>query len=169
MMSIVAALRKVVHGHVRSTNAKNFANLSQKNISRTIDVSGFIQVSQHVYGDAARGCHHRGDGPDASQRVISNNRQRLGVLVIEGFAAIPVGSMEPRVRITGEGGYAPWQLRRRQRRSRQRRSPQRRRRSSYYFFFRLVVRSAPGFCGSPGALLFPQPSSSCAPETLAKH
>jgi hypothetical protein len=105
---------------------ENLRDLSQKNISRTIDVSGFIQVSQHLYGDAARGCHHRGDGPDASQRVISNNRQRLGVLVIEGFAAIPVGSMEPRVRITGEGGYAPWQLRRRQRRSRQRRSRQRR-------------------------------------------
>jgi len=129
---------------------------------------GSFRYHNTLYGDAARGCHHRGDGPDASQRVISNNRQRLGVLVIEGFAAIPVGSMEPRVRITGEGGYASWQLRRRPRRSQQRRSQQRRRRSSYYFFIRLVVRSAPGFCGSPGALLFPQPSRSLRSKKLLR-
>jgi len=33
-----------------------------------------------LYGVAARGCLHRGDGPDARQRTIATNRQRLGVL-----------------------------------------------------------------------------------------
>jgi hypothetical protein len=74
-----------------------------------------------LYGDAARGCHHRGDGPDASQRSISHNRQRLGDsamrlrdetrLVAEEVGAGEIVhdvaqeiaarlTMEPRVRIT---------------------------------------------------------------------
>jgi hypothetical protein len=48
-----------------------------------------------LYGDAARGCHHRGDGPDASQRVISYNRQRLGVLVIEARRRSPWDQQNP--------------------------------------------------------------------------
>jgi len=56
-----------------------------------------------LYGDAARGCHHRGDGPDASQRVIANHRQRRGVLVSEAPRRDPWGH-ELRVRIIGEGG-----------------------------------------------------------------
>jgi hypothetical protein len=35
----------------------------------------------NLYGDAARGCHHRGDGPDARQLPISHNRQRRERLV----------------------------------------------------------------------------------------
>ncbi|HEV2027080.1 MAG TPA: hypothetical protein VGS16_00940 [Candidatus Dormibacteraeota bacterium] len=45
---------------------------------------GSFRYHNTLHGTVARGCHHRGDGPDASQHVISNNRQRLGVLVIEG-------------------------------------------------------------------------------------
>src|SRR5579864_5453931 len=67
------------------------AGLSKKKFPRTIDVSGWIRVSQQPYGDAARGCHHRGDGPDASQRTISHNRQRRGVLVIEDARRSPWG------------------------------------------------------------------------------
>jgi hypothetical protein len=44
-----------------------------------------------LYGDAARGCHHRGDGPDASQRVIANRRQRREVLVSEALRRDPWG------------------------------------------------------------------------------
>ena len=77
---------------------------------------------QHnLYGDAARGCHHRGDGPDASQRPISHNRRRHEDLIDEAsrrspFGCLEVGAekivhdvsqgnhvrqtMEPRVRIT---------------------------------------------------------------------
>jgi len=87
---------------------------------------GMQSMYQHnLYGDAARGCHHRGDGPDASQRSISHNRQRLGDLIEEASRRNPlvaeeVGAeeivddvsqgiparqtMEPRVRITIEGG-----------------------------------------------------------------
>jgi len=47
---------------------------------------------QHnLYGDAARGCHHRGDGPDASQRDISHNRQCLGDLIEEASRQNPLG------------------------------------------------------------------------------
>src|SRR6202171_6363108 len=70
---------------------ENFALPRQKYFVRTIDVSVCIHVSQQLYGDATRGCHHRGDGPDASQRVISYNRQRLGVLVSEASRRYPRG------------------------------------------------------------------------------
>ena len=47
---------------------------------------------QHIlYGDAARGCPHRDNGPDARERDISHNRQRLGDLIRRGFATKPVG------------------------------------------------------------------------------
>ena len=47
--------------------------------------------SGELTGDAARGCHHRGDGPDASERVIANHRQRRGVLVSEALRRDPWG------------------------------------------------------------------------------
>src|SRR6202022_1658686 len=82
IFSIVSVFfgREVV---VMDLHRENFAMARQKYLFRTIDVSVCIHVSQHMYGDATRGCHHRGDGPDASQRVISFNRQRVGVLVSE--------------------------------------------------------------------------------------
>jgi hypothetical protein len=50
---------------------------------------------QHnLYGDAARGCHHRGDGPDASQRTISHNRRRHEDLDEEGSRRNPFGCLE---------------------------------------------------------------------------
>jgi hypothetical protein len=45
----------------------------------------------NLYGDAARGCHHRGDGSDASQRTISHNRQRRGHLIDEATWRNPLG------------------------------------------------------------------------------
>ena len=131
---------------------------AEKKLPGPIDESGLIQVSQQLYGDAARGCHHRGNGPDASQRTISHNRQRLGDLVIEAPRRSPWGyrggkcrrvrtsrltntSSPPnhgtdRVRITGEGGNESWLLRRRPRRSRlPRRRPRRRSNNFFKPFF----------------------------------
>src|SRR5689334_2756445 len=63
---------------------KTFHNPHSKKSSRHIDVSGVDRVSNALYGDAARGCHHSDNGPDARKRTISINRQRLGVLNEEG-------------------------------------------------------------------------------------
>jgi hypothetical protein len=68
-----------------------FHNRRGKKSSRGIDVSWVHRVSNTLYGDAARGCHHRGNGPDARERTISNSRQRLGVLFIEGPRRNPWG------------------------------------------------------------------------------
>ena len=45
---------------------------------------GFIEYHNTLYGDATRGCHHRGNGPDARKATIFDNRQRLGILINEG-------------------------------------------------------------------------------------
>jgi hypothetical protein len=52
---------------------------------------GFIDYHNTLYGDAARGCHHRGNGPDARERTISFNRLRLGILINEGPRRHPWG------------------------------------------------------------------------------
>jgi len=52
---------------------------------------GFIEYHNNLYGDAARGCHHRGNGPDARMRTIFVSRQRLGVLIKEGPRRNPWG------------------------------------------------------------------------------
>ena len=114
-----------------------------------------------MYGDAARGCHHRGNGPDARQCTISHNRQRLGDLVIGAPRRNPWGcrggtcrreresrltntSSPPnhgtyRVPITWRRRYESWLLRRRplQRSRLPRRRP--RRRSNNFFNRSLVV------------------------------
>jgi hypothetical protein len=56
---------------------------------------GAFRYHNNLYGDAARGCHHRGDGPDASKPSISFNRQRLGVLVSEASRRDPWGPSGP--------------------------------------------------------------------------
>jgi hypothetical protein len=74
----------VIDGRHRRDITKNFNNALQKKSARGIDVSGVHRVSQHLYGDAARGCLHRGNGPDATEWTISSHRQRLGILINEG-------------------------------------------------------------------------------------
>lgn len=51
----------------------------------------FIEYHNILYGDAARGCHHRGNGPDARKRTTFVSRQRLGVLINEGPRRNPWG------------------------------------------------------------------------------
>ena len=53
---------------------------TKKNLSYPLTNVMHTMYQDNLYGDAARGCHHRGDGPDASQRPISHNRQRRGTL-----------------------------------------------------------------------------------------
>jgi hypothetical protein len=69
--------------------AKKFRTTREKNLARTIDVRGFIQVNNNMYGDAARGCHHRGDGPDSSQRTISDQPPTSRRLVSEAARRNP--------------------------------------------------------------------------------
>ena len=145
-----------------------------------------------LYGDAARGCHHRGDGPDARQRPISHNRQRREHPVIGVSRRDPWGCIGGACRTShrsrlikrsrspnqwnlgstslGEGGKPSWLLRRRPRRSRlPRRRP--RRRSNNFFNRFVIVSDAPGFCGAPafflpphlwGAIKKPFPGRACA-------
>ena len=63
----------------------------RKKVRASIDVHGVVRVSQHLYGDAARGCHHRGNGPDACERTISHRHQCLGILIDEGPQRNPWG------------------------------------------------------------------------------
>jgi len=75
---------RVFLGHHRVVIASRRRAIFEKKSSRGIDASGVDRVSNKLYGDAARGCHHRGNGPDARKRTISISRQRLGVLINEG-------------------------------------------------------------------------------------
>ena len=104
--SVSVVVRGAMKRRERSSStiiAKIFGRLA-KNISREpLTGEGSFRYHNALYGDAARGCHHRGDGPDASQRVITNHRQRLGVLSVRLRGATH-GVNEPRVRIIGEGG-----------------------------------------------------------------
>ena len=135
---------------------------------------GFIEYHNTLYGDATRGCHHRGNGPDARKRTIFDIRQRLGVLIIEDPRRSPWGCRGgtcrsescPRLTTTwnppnrwnlfgsislGEGGNALW-LRRRLPRSRPRRPPRRPRRRSKALLFvnRFVNPLRAGVLWSPG-------------------
>src|SRR5689334_422971 len=67
-----------------TTSARISTTLTEKNSSRCIDVSGVDRVSHALCGDAARGCHHSGNGPDARKRTTSISRQCLGALIDEG-------------------------------------------------------------------------------------
>ncbi|HYM96805.1 MAG TPA: hypothetical protein VET26_05875, partial [Candidatus Sulfotelmatobacter sp.] len=63
----------------------------KKNFDDPLTRVGSFEYHNNLYGDAARGCHHRGDGPDASEPSISYNRQRFEVLVIEASQRNPLG------------------------------------------------------------------------------
>ena len=52
---------------------------------------GFIEYHNTLYGDATRGCHHRGNGPDARKRTIFDIRRRLGLLIHEDPRRSPWG------------------------------------------------------------------------------
>src|ERR1051326_8731000 len=54
----------------------------EKNLSYPLTNAMHTMYQDTLYGAAARGCHHRCDGPDASQRPISHSRQRREVLLI---------------------------------------------------------------------------------------
>jgi hypothetical protein len=91
MMSIVAAFHDVDEGRHRRRCGKFSGRPLEKMLDEVLTWVGAFEYHNNLYGDADRGCHHRGDGPDASQRTISNNRQRRGVLFIRGPAAKTVG------------------------------------------------------------------------------
>src|SRR5260370_37753355 len=73
-----------------------YPQVTQKISREALTRVGFIEYQSTLYGDAARGCHHRGDGPGTRKASISTNRQRLGVLIDEGFAAKPDGTIGSR-------------------------------------------------------------------------
>jgi hypothetical protein len=50
---------------------RNFHNPHRKKFARGIDARRVHRVSNNLYGDAARGCLHSGNGPDARKRTIS--------------------------------------------------------------------------------------------------
>jgi hypothetical protein len=133
-----------------------------------------IEYHNTLYGDAARGCFHRSNGPDARKRTTYVIRQRLGVLINEGPRRNPWGyrggacrsdpvHVSPphgtrrtngtyRVHIFRRRRYITWLPRRRPRRSLlPRRRP--RRRSKKLLFNRFVSRYAPGFCGAPALFM----------------
>ena len=88
----------------------------KKNLTHLL--TGWMQsLYQHIlYGDAARGCPHRGNGPDARERDISHNRQRLGDLIEEASRRNPWGSQEVRAEkivhdvSQGNPTARPWNL-----------------------------------------------------------
>jgi hypothetical protein len=65
--------------------------LAKKILREGLTRVGFIEYHNNLYGDAARGCHHRGNGPDARMRTIFVSRQRLGALIEEGPRRNPWG------------------------------------------------------------------------------
>src|SRR6266581_3202714 len=77
---------------VKAPHSKHFTgHRTKKNLSDLL-TKGMQSMYQHnLYGDAARGCHHRGDGPDACTRTISHDRQRLGDLSEEASWRHPWG------------------------------------------------------------------------------
>ena len=54
----------------------------KKNLSYPLTNAMHTMYQDSLYGVSARDCHHRGNGPDASQRPISHSRQRRAVLVM---------------------------------------------------------------------------------------
>src|SRR2546429_8911291 len=62
------------------------ACLVKKNLSYPLTNAMHTMYQDTLYGVSARDCHHRGNGPDASQRPISHSRQCR-----EGFFARSCG------------------------------------------------------------------------------
>src|SRR5215831_3590176 len=63
----------------------------EKNLSYPLTNAMHTMYQVTLYGVSARGCYHRGNGPDASQRPISHSRQRREVLFIEVLRRNPRG------------------------------------------------------------------------------
>lgn len=76
---------------ITTTSSKISTTSPEKNLRGALTCKGFIEYHNDLYGDAARGCHHRGNGPDARERTIFVIRQRLGVLINEGPRRNPWG------------------------------------------------------------------------------
>src|SRR5579864_3714668 len=76
---------------INATSSEIFHRRAQKNLREGLTRVGFIEYHNNLYGDAARGCHHRGNGPDTRMRTIFVSRQRLGVLIKEGPRRNPWG------------------------------------------------------------------------------
>src|ERR1700680_4148460 len=55
--------------------------LHEKKSYQPLDVRVSVRYLNNLYGDATRGCYHRGNGSDASAHSISHNRQRHGELI----------------------------------------------------------------------------------------
>ena len=64
--------------HSRHFNGRR----TKKNLSYPLTNVMHTMYLVTLYGDAARGRYHSGDGPDSAQRPISHNRQRREGLVI---------------------------------------------------------------------------------------
>ena len=68
---------------VKVPHSRHFTgHLTKKNLSYPLTKVMHTMYQVDLYGDAARGRYHRGDGPDTLQRPISHNRQRREHLVI---------------------------------------------------------------------------------------
>src|ERR1700730_2707173 len=68
--------------------------LHEKNLTNPLDVRVSVRYENNLYGDATRGCHHRGNGSDACAQPISHNRQRHGALINEATRRSPWGYRE---------------------------------------------------------------------------
>jgi len=75
-MRRVTESRRVVRLRDRVAPGLFFVMPREKNLSYPLTNAMHTMYQDTLYGAAARGCHHRGDGPDASQRPISHSRQR---------------------------------------------------------------------------------------------
>jgi hypothetical protein len=137
---------------VIATTSPEISITSRKNLSRGLTSAGFIEYHNTLYGDAARGCHHRGNRPDARERTIWISRQRLGVL-IKGPRRNP--RVCNRVHLWEKEVTHRWLRRRRLRRSRPPRRPPRspRRRSKKLLFNRFVSPVRAGVLWSPGSFI----------------
>ena len=77
---------------VNVPHSKHFTgHFTKKKSYQPLDVCVPFRYQNNLYGDATRGCNHRGNLHDASARPISHNRQRLGDFVIEAPRRSPVG------------------------------------------------------------------------------
>jgi|SRR5690348_4814690 len=80
------------HQHHLVAISSEISTTTRKKILREgLTQVGFIEYHNNLYGDAPRGCHHRGNGPDTRMRTIFVTRQRLGVLINEGPRRNPWG------------------------------------------------------------------------------
>src|SRR5437762_3510767 len=76
-----------------------FARMScEKNLSYPLTNAMHTMYQDSLDGVSARDCHHRGNGPDASQRSISHSRQCREVLLVEVSRRNPWGCRGGRCR-----------------------------------------------------------------------